>query len=68
MKSIYQHITTTVTDFNSYSYFLSASSIVGFRHPLPFFQHLHESEGINSGEGSLTSTEDLPHCHTIGPL
>ena len=50
------------------SHFFSACSVVGFRHPVSLLQSLHESEGISSWEGSLTSTEDLPHCHTIWPL
>ena len=50
------------------SHFLSACRIGGFRHPVSFLQSLHESEGISSWEWTLTSTEDLPHCHTIGPL
>ena len=50
------------------SHFFSACSVVGFRHPFSLFQSLHKSEGISSWEWSLTSTEDLPHCHTIRPL
>ena len=52
----------------SHLHFFSASSVVGFRHPVSFLQPLYESEGISPRVGSLTPTEDLPHCHTIGPL